>query len=105
MMMGVLRLVGKPRPLPPMPQEPRANKADDHDRASAKEWRRAKAEMTEGETVVDRPDRLPGKERGRVHRQRGAARRLRQVGDMNLDAVVQHVEAEPEQHEHGGLYV
>jgi len=27
-MMGVLRLFGKPRPLPPMPQEARADEAD-----------------------------------------------------------------------------
>src|ERR1051326_6687992 len=47
LMMGVLRPFGKPRPLPPMPQEPRANESNDHDHAGAEDWRGGQAEIDE----------------------------------------------------------
>ena len=43
------------------------------------------------------------KEEERMHRHRRAARGRRQFGDIDLDAAVQHVEAEAEQHEIGEL--
>ena len=88
-----------------MPQQARADDPDDQYHAGADERRHGDAEMAEGKAVIDRPDRLAGKERRRMQRQRGAARGLRQVGDVDLDAIVQHVEAKPEQHEHRGLDV
>src|SRR5580704_16230750 len=67
---------------PPMPQQARANETDDQNHPGADQRRYGDAEMAEGKAVVDRPDRLAGKERRRMHRQRGAARGLRQVGDV-----------------------
>jgi hypothetical protein len=103
--MGALTPFDKAGSRPPMPQQPRTDEADDQDYAGTDQRRHGDAEMAEGKAVIDRPDRLAGKERRGMHRQRGAARGLRQVGDVNLDAIVQHVEAEPEQHEHRGLDV
>src|SRR6202035_813754 len=83
--MGDLALLDKGGYWPPMPQQPRADEPDDQNHAGADQWRHADAQMAEGKTVVDRPDRLAGKERRRMHRQRGAARGLRQIRDVNLE--------------------
>src|SRR4029077_20844596 len=74
--MGDLAPFDKAGSGPPMPQQPRADEADDQDHAGADQRRHADAEMAEGKAVIDRPDGLAGKERRRMHRQRGAARSL-----------------------------
>src|SRR5580692_11737825 len=62
---------------PPMPQQPRADDPDDQNHAGADQRRHGDAEMAEGKAVINRPDRLAGEERRRMHRQRRAARGLR----------------------------
>jgi hypothetical protein len=74
---GRLAPFHKAGPGPPMPQQPRADDADDQDHSGADQRRHGDAEMAEGKAVIDRPDRLAGKERRGMQRQRCAARGLR----------------------------
>ena len=55
--------------------------------------------------VDHRPDGLAEIEEARMQRRRGAARGLRELGDMDLDAAVQEIEAEPEHGEDGDLHI
>jgi hypothetical protein len=85
---------------PPVPQEAGADQADRDDHGSAKKRRRAVAEMLECIPVIDRADRLAEEEKAGMHRHRSGARGLAQIGDVNLNAIVQHVKADAEQQEH-----
>jgi len=67
-MMGVLRPFGKVHARPPVPQVARADEADREDHGGADEQRLAEADMTEGKAVIDRAERLAGKERAGMHR-------------------------------------
>ena len=61
-----------------------------------KKDRRLRPAMRKAEAVHNRADGLAEIERRRMQRGRRAARGLRQVGDVHLDAGVQQVEAKPE---------
>ena len=74
----------------------RDGRRTEHHRRAPVDDGRLRAAMGEAEAVDDRTERLAEIERRRMQRGRRAARGLRQVGDMDLDAGMQQVEAEAE---------
>ena len=80
----------------PPAQHLRADEAHAQHHQGADQDGRLRAAVGKSEAVHHRADRLAEIERRRMHRGGGAARGLRQVGDVDLDAGVQQVEAEPE---------
>src|SRR5581483_2233927 len=80
----------------PPAKEARARQADAEEDGGADPHGVLGAAVREANAVDDRADRLPGIEAGRVQGRRGAARGVRQIGHVQLDAAVQQVKSEPE---------